>query len=173
MAVITTALRDEIQRVPSPAGLLHALNSRLLARMQQTYMTSALLVSIFDPATRHVELANGGMVQPYVHNGSSWSPVPVGGYPLGASARGDYRARTVTLAPGSMLLFVSDGVTECQNLRQEFYGFERLEALLAEIPMPASADQVLDAVLTAVGQHLEGQEPQDDITVVVIKSVEL
>jgi serine phosphatase RsbU (regulator of sigma subunit) len=58
-------------------------------------------------------------------------------------------------------------------LKQEFFGFERLEALLAEIPVPASADQVVDTILTVVRQHLEGQEPQDDITVVAIKSVEL
>jgi serine phosphatase RsbU (regulator of sigma subunit) len=173
MAVITTALRDEILRTPAPATLLDELNIRLLPRMQQNHMTSALLMSVFDPATRHVEIANGGMVQPYVYDGSTWSFVPVGGYPLGASARATYSAKTVTLAPESMLLFVSDGVIECQNLKQEFYGFERLEALLAEMPMPTSADCVVDTVLAAVRQHLEGQEPQDDITVVAVKSVEL
>jgi serine phosphatase RsbU (regulator of sigma subunit) len=173
MAVITTALRDEILRNPSPSALLNELNNRLLPRMQQNNMTSALLMSIFDPLTRHVEIANGGMVQPYVRNGQGWSFVPVGGYPLGASSRMSYSSKTVTLAPGSMLLLFSDGVIESQNLQHEFFGFERLEELLNSLPATATADQVLEAILEAVYAHLEGQEPQDDITIVVMNSVEV
>ncbi|MCC7446585.1 MAG: SpoIIE family protein phosphatase [Anaerolineae bacterium] len=173
MAVITTALRDEIVRTPAPASLLTELNTSLLPRMEQNHMSSALVVAVFDPATRRVEIANGGMVQPYVRNGSGWEFVPVGGYPLGASARSAYSAKTLLLAPGSTLLVVSDGVLECQNLQQEFFGFERLEALLAELPPTLTAQQVIDAILDAVHRHLEGQEPQDDITIVAVRSLEL
>ncbi len=133
MAVITTSMREEIQRVPSAAALLNELNTRLGERMKQTNMNSALLMTIFDPATRHLEIANAGMVQPYVYDGAGWREVPVGGYPVGASARSNYTAKTVTLAPGSLLVIVTDGIIESQNLQKEFFGFERLEAVLAEI----------------------------------------
>ncbi len=173
MAVITTTLRDEILRTPSPAALLNELNASLLPRMEQNHMNSALVVAVFDPVTRRLEIANGGMVQPYIHNGSGWDFVPVGGYPLGASARSLYTSKTLLLAPGSTLLVVSDGVVECQNLQQEFFGFERLEALLAELRPTLSAQQVIDTILDAVNRHLEGQEPQDDITLVAMRSLEL
>lgn len=172
MAVVTTTLRDEIVRVQAPAELLNELNMRLLPRMQQNNMTSALLISIFDPVTRLTEIANGGMVQPYVRNGKGWDFVPVGGYPLGASSRMSYSAKSVTLTPGSTLLFFTDGVIESQNRSQEFFGFERLEALLGDVPPDATPNQVADSILAGVREHLDGQDPQDDITIVVVQSVE-
>lgn len=173
MAVITTALRDEILRIPSPAELLNELNKRLLPRMQQNKMNSALLVCVFDPITRHVEMANGGMVQPYVRTTQGWEFVPVGGYPLGAASRTSYSAKTVTLAPESMLLFITDGIVEAQNQQNELYGFDRLEALLNSLPLSVTANQVADTILAAVREFLQGQEAQDDITIVVVKSLEI
>jgi len=136
-------------------------------------MNSALLMTVFDPATRHLEVANAGMVQPYVYDGAGWKGMPVGGYPIGASVNSKYMAKTVTLAPGSMLVIVTDGIIESQNLLKEFFGFERLEAVLAELPHEASANQVADTIINAVRLHLEGQDPQDDMTVVIVKSVDL
>ncbi len=171
MAVITTALREEIFRTPAPAELLNELNARLVERMQQNNMNSALLMSVFDPHSRDVEIANGGMVQPYLRNGSGWENVQVGGYPLGAAARSKYQAKTVHMPPDSMLVFVSDGVVESQNRKAEMFGFERLEALLQKLPKDYRPEQLADDILAAVHEHLEGQDPQDDITVVVMKSV--
>jgi len=173
MAVITTSLREEALRHTSPAALLNQLNLNLLDRMQSTNMNSALLVALFDPATRHVELSNAGMVQPYVRTENGWEFVPVGGYPLGASIRSNYTARTVTLAPGAMLLFISDGVIEAQNREGEFFGFERLEMLLNETPPTISSAALVACILQAVRTHLQGLEAQDDITVVAMKSTDL
>lgn len=173
MAVITTALREEVLHHSSPATLLTKLNADLLERMQVNHMNSALLVAIFNPATRHVEIANGGMVQPYIRTESGWEFVPVGGYPLGASGRSSYTAKTVLLAPGALLLFISDGVIEAQNGAGEFYGFDRLEALLNGLPFDLSSSALVDCILQAVHQHLGGLEAQDDVTVVVMKSVEV
>ncbi len=173
MAVITTALREEVLRHKSPASLLNQLNLNLLDRMQQNNMNSALLVALYDPMTRRVELSNGGMVQPYVRTPAGWEFVPVGGYPLGASARSNYNSKTVILAPESMLLFISDGVIEAQNHTQEFFGFDRLESLLNGLPPAISAKELVDCILQAVHQHLDGLEAQDDVTVVVMKSQEV
>jgi serine phosphatase RsbU (regulator of sigma subunit) len=173
MAVITTALRDEVARNARPSDLLSSLNVRLLERMKNTHVNSALLVGVFDPPTRHFEIANGGMVQPYVSSGEAWSFVPVGGYPLGLSQRLAYDSKTVTLAPGSLLLVVTDGVVEAQNTAGEMYGFERLEELLNSLPKTISAQGVIDAVMASVRAHLGDQEPQDDVTLLAIRSLEV
>ncbi len=173
MAVITTAMRDEVARNARPADLLNALNGRLLERMRATHVNSALLVGIFDPPTRHLEIANGGMVQPYVRNGKAWEFVPVGGYPLGLSQRVAYDSKTITLTPGSLLLLMSDGVVEAQNTAGEFFGFERLEALLNELPAETDAQTLVDRILAAVDAHLDGDEAQDDITILAIRSREI
>ncbi len=173
MAVITTALRDELARNARPADLLNALNQRLLERMKETHVNSALMVGIFDPPTRHIELANGGMVQPYVRSGKEWTYIPVGGYPLGVSNRMAYDSKTVTLAPGAVLLIASDGVVEAQNASGEFFGFERLEALLNDLPLEVTAQQVIDRIIAAVHDYVGDGEPADDLTIVAVRSLEV
>jgi serine phosphatase RsbU (regulator of sigma subunit) len=170
MAVITTAMRDEVARNARPADLLNALNQRLLERMKATHVNTALLIGMFDPATRQIEMANGGMVQPYVRNGKEWTFVQVGGYPLGLSQRLAYDSKTLTLEPGSLLLMLTDGVVEAQNLAGEMFGFERLEALLNGLPADTSAQQLVDKILAGVREHLGGEEAQDDVTIVAVRS---
>lgn len=174
MAVITTALRDEILRAQSPSNLLSELNQRLLSRMRQNNMNSGLLITIFDPQTRRAEIAAGGMLAPYVRtstNGSAWHEVEVSGYPLGAAEYASYRAEALTLAPESLIVFVTDGVIEAKDREGNLFGFERFEALLAVQQPSASADEIADNILEAVRAHLDGQEPQDDLTIVVLKAL--
>lgn len=173
MAVITTAMRDEIARNARPSDLLNALNQRLLERMKATHVNSALLVGVFDPATRYLEIANGGMVQPYLRDGRDWAFLPVGGYPLGVSQRMAYDSKTITLEPGAMLLLMTDGVIEAQNTGGEFFGFDRLEALLNGQPRDMSAQTLVDRILAAVRDHLGDEEAQDDMTILAIRSLDV
>ncbi|HEX3049442.1 MAG TPA: SpoIIE family protein phosphatase [Aggregatilineaceae bacterium] len=172
MAVITTALRDEVARNARPSALLDVLNLRLLERMKATHVNSALLVGMFDPPTRHLEVANGGMVQPYWRNGGGeWMLLPVGGYPLGVANRMEYGSKIITLAPGALVVMLSDGVVEAQNAAGEFYGFDRLEALLNACPIEIDAQALLDRIVAAVREHVGPNELQDDLTVVTLRSL--
>jgi sigma-B regulation protein RsbU (phosphoserine phosphatase) len=170
MAVTTTVMREEIVREPHPSDLLNELNIRLLPRMKQNNMNSALIMSVYDPVTGELEIANAGMLQPYILRGDgSCDAIEVGGYPLGASAQQTYRAKTVNLKPDTFLLFVTDGVTECQNPDGEFFGFERLEALLKTVKSSMTADQLVDTILSAIETYAAEAEQSDDITVVALK----
>jgi serine phosphatase RsbU (regulator of sigma subunit) len=110
-------------------------------------------------------------VQPYLRTERGWEAITVGGYPLGASARANYTVKHHTLTPGASMVFISDGVIESQSPTGEFYGFERFEALLAKLPADATPDAIIKAVLNAVYKHLADEEPQDDITVVVLQAI--
>ncbi|MFC1959515.1 SpoIIE family protein phosphatase [Chloroflexota bacterium] len=168
MAVLTTVLRREFESQVTVAELFDHLNVMLMQRMQARHMTGALAMAVFEPDMRRVEIANAGMVQPYwrAANGS-WQSVPVSGYPLGASLQRPYTSHRLALEPGTMLVFISDGVVEAQNSSGEFFSFERLEALLEQLPPDVAGEGVIDALLAAVHVHLDGLDPQDDITVVV------
>ncbi|MBN2303796.1 MAG: PP2C family protein-serine/threonine phosphatase [Anaerolineae bacterium] len=173
MAVITTAMRDEVTRCASPADLLAALNQRLVERTRSAHVNSALLIGIFDPRTRRLELANGGMVQPYVRSTNGWTCVPVGGFPLGITRSASYTAKTITLAPGAMMVIMSDGFVEAQDADGEIFGFERLEKLLGDLPRTVTAQGVIDRVLAATRQHIGDEDIQDDLTLLVLHSVEI
>lgn len=173
MAVMTTALRDEVIRQRDPGKLLGRLNERLLDRFLQVQMNSALLAAVFDPATYQLSIANAGMVQPYwrAETDDEWDFVDIGGYPLGASQNVNYTSKVLKLRAGALMVLFSDGIIEAENWRGEFFGFERLEYLLNEMPTDISAEEALNRILNAVQQHIGERDPADDMTVMVLRTV--
>ena len=79
----------------------------------------------------------------------------------------------MTLAPGSALVCISDGVIEAQNAAGEMFGFDRFEALLGGLSVSLPSETLVEHILEAVRNHLNGLEAQDDVTVLVIRSVDL
>jgi len=65
-------------------------------------------------------------------------------------------------------LLYTDGVTEAQNLAQEFYDYERLLAV-SKTNRLQNAEELHAAILSDVGDFV-GTAPQfDDITLIVLK----
>ena len=57
-------------------------------------------------------------------------------------------------------------------VRRDLPKFAESRALLRQIPPSSNSEQVVEHILSTIYDFIEGQEPQDDITVVVVKSVE-
>jgi sigma-B regulation protein RsbU (phosphoserine phosphatase) len=85
------------------------------------------------------------------------------GLPLGIGP-GGYSEAQVLLAPGSRLLFYSDGITEATNLEDDEYGAERLEKHFRRTD--ASAESILEDVRT----FANGAGLHDDATVILVKA---
>lgn len=173
MAVITTALRDEVIRYQKPAEILESLNQRLIDRMKANHMNSALIMAVYDPIEGNIEVANGGMVQPYLRppNADKFDFVQVGGYPLGMSENIRYSAKTIPFHADSIMVMFSDGVVEAQSTSGEFFGFDRIESLLDSLPPDISAEDVKLRILGEVEGHLGENQPQDDTTIIVLKGM--
>jgi sigma-B regulation protein RsbU (phosphoserine phosphatase) len=88
---------------------------------------------------------------------------------LGVFGGARYNEIETTLAPDDTLLMLSDGIVEAMNRRREMFGFDRLARTLADITPGADAHQVLTTVAQAVRRHCGAIEPQDDITLVVVR----
>ena len=172
MAVVSTALRDEVTRVRTPGKLLGVLNERLYERLKQNNMNSALLPVIYDPVTQHLSISNAGMGLPYVRDvHGEWNEIEIGGYPLGSAETTNYGQRSVHFGKNSIIVLYSDGIIEAQSPRGDFFGFERLEKTLKELPKKITAEKAVDRILEAVNRHLGDSPPQDDVTVMVIRSI--
>src|SRR5262249_29880624 len=76
--------------------------------------------------------------------------------------------RTQTIAPGDVVVFYTDGITEAMDGRGELFG----DSTLAEV-IAASRDldvgQIRERVLTGVRSFVGDAEPHDDMTMVVLK----
>jgi PAS domain S-box-containing protein len=118
-----------------------------------------------------VRVANAGCIPPLIRrvDGSvEWAEV--GGMPLGTGlGRGlGYGQISLTLQPGELIVLSSDGVVEAQNNQGDLFGFERLEGVVARGEAGSSA-AMLSYLLAEVAAFVEGAEPNDDLTMVVVQ----
>jgi serine phosphatase RsbU (regulator of sigma subunit) len=72
------------------------------------------------------------------------------------------------LAPGDLLVFYTDGVTEAMDAHHQLFGEERLEAVITANPA-ATPDEMLQAIVTAVYTFTNGAPQADDLTLFVVK----
>jgi serine phosphatase RsbU (regulator of sigma subunit) len=83
----------------------------------------------------------------------------------------DLSARlTIRLRVGQALVLHTNGITEAENTAGQFYGLDRLVAQLGK-QARSTPQQIREAVIADVESHLQGQRPQDDMTLLIIKRV--
>lgn len=173
MAVSLASLRSTVGQGLGPAQLLGRLDQVLRDYTARSKQNCALLyLEIERDATTLVRAANAGGIAPLLRRADgSVELLDIGGMPLGGGWGGQlgYAELTVLLAPGDLLLLVSDGVVEAMNSLAEIFGFERLEATLAAGPS-VSAEVLLGYVQAAVARFVGASEPHDDMTIVVIRA---
>jgi len=86
------------------------------------------------------------------------------GIPLGVVPRPDYVTKEIILEPGQSILFITDGVTEAQNDRDEFFGSQRLPQYIEANNSPPWGSKLLDEVRAWRGDA----EATDDLTILEI-----
>ncbi len=92
------------------------------------------------------------------------------GFPLGMvdDVRHWVAETVVTLASGDGLVLYTDGITEAQNAAKEFYGLERLCAVVSA-HWGRSAEAVKEAIVEDVRAFVGDALMYDDVTLVVLK----
>jgi sigma-B regulation protein RsbU (phosphoserine phosphatase) len=63
----------------------------------------------------------------------------------------------------------TDGVSEAANAAGDMFDEERLYEAVAAMPAVLTAREVAERLLATLHDFLDGTEPQDDITLVVVK----
>ena len=151
-----------------PAELLRHVNNTLRRRgMDGLYCT--LTFALFDFAALRVVVANSGL--PYsVHYRAATARaelIELPGLPLGTFDGSTYEERTLELAPGDVLVFYTDGVTEAWNGKEQ-YGTGRLvRQIEAHAALPAG--RIGERIMSDVGEFEDAELPEDDVTLVVVK----
>ncbi len=92
------------------------------------------------------------------------------GLVVGALEDMSYIEHELTLASGDLLLVYSDGVTEAADGKGEEFGEEQLERVFTAAASQGIA-ATADALDAALATHLDGGEPGDDVTVVLLGRV--
>lgn len=81
----------------------------------------------------------------------------------------EYKQQSVILPKGTRLIFYTDGVTEAEAADKSQYGEQRLLDWASGIPADATSDAVNDSLLASVHEFTNGNEQNDDITIMIIR----
>ena len=156
------------------AGMVLTRANQVLAEDLEsgTRFVTSLLVRLI-PSERKLAFANAGHTAGYVlaPTGEVRQRLPRRGPPLGLSADSVYAENgPVALAPGELVLLLTDGIEEAESPAGELFGAARfLEVVRAH--REASAADIVGAVRGALDAFGGGAPQQDDITLIVAKVV--
>lgn len=137
---------------------------------RRRYVT-AIFMRLY-PQQGEIEVVNAGHNAGIViHPDGSTCLFHAAGTPLGLLPGMRYTSERCPFAAGSRLLFYTDGLTEAFRGDEEF-GAERLMANFSEC-RSNRADDILDALWTAIGDFVEGGPQGDDMTALALCRAEM
>jgi sigma-B regulation protein RsbU (phosphoserine phosphatase) len=169
MAVAVTVLRTLARHLVDPAEILRRLNDELVEQNPRgMFVTMQCLV--FDLAARQVSFAGAGHHQLAIV--SRCRPPRLAcvssGRPAVLMAFNPIELETLPLEAGDTFVLFSDGVSEAMNVADDFYGEDRLMAVLAAEADGAVAD-IVERVVADVHAFANGAKQSDDITVLAVR----
>jgi len=161
---LTSAALSRMQA--DPATMATAINHELLKDSGDT-MSVTMMLGILDLVTGEVRLACAGHEDPLLLSEGKVERIRLeGGLPLCVN-ESTYPLETLKLQPGQTLVLVTDGVTEAENSRGEFFGRDRV--LVDGDPSSGNATAIIEGIRDRVRAFEDGTEATDDLTVMAIR----
>lgn len=151
----------------STSSLVSHLNKQLYAfTAPEKYAT--FYVGVYDESTSTLTYTNAGHLPPILVSQGKVSRLEVNGMVVGAFPFADYGESQVRLAPGDLVVFFTDGVTEPEDAYGEQFGEERLIDLVLQNVHRDDAE-IVNEILNAVRQWTGSDELQDDMTLLLVR----
>ena len=151
-------------RVPLRPGEALALLAEQVGDLAPSFLTA--FVAVVDTISGKCQYANAGHPPPLLslHKGEVVE-IPLTGPLLGAFTA-EWRTEEFEIPPGGKLAVYTDGLNEARNASDEFYGMERLAALVIGLPCE-EASPVIKACFDDL-QLFSPARLTDDVTMVLI-----
>jgi len=167
-ALLMSATRSIVRAVaPYASG-----PGEVLARVNQTLLDDTytgryvtMIYAVLDPARRSLTFSSAGHPWPLLCHDNEVRPLHTdAGLPLGLLPS-EFTEHTVKLCSDFRLLFYTDGISEAINDDEQEFGSTRLNEFVAA--HDCSPSLLLDAI-----RDFSGRSPQDDATVILLRSAE-
>jgi sigma-B regulation protein RsbU (phosphoserine phosphatase) len=154
----------------SSADVVGRLNRQLFASTPaEKYAT--FFYAVYDGGTRRLIYTNAGHPPPYYFHRGKINRLVEGGTVVGLFEAAIYEQAVIQLEPGDMLLAFTDGITEPENNYGEEFGEDRLFDV-AQRASNCPPEELVEVIYRAVSDWTGRPELQDDMTLMVARSVE-
>jgi len=166
-AVAIGIMRSLAPQKLQPAEMLRQMNQIIgERRVEGRFMTACF--ATWQKGRQKLRVANAGQSQPLLYKDGRCGKIDLAGFPLGIFEDVSYDEWGVTLAPGDILVFHSDGIAETANNEGQFFGTERLRKLI-EQNHEIGAKEMSDLILREVDWFTQSAPLSDDRTLVILK----
>ena len=161
MGRLRSALRAYALLGGDPAEVLGRLDQSV--QHFEPEMMATVLLAMFEPSLERLHLSSAGHPPPVLalpDHPAALLDVP-SDHPVGVSGGLRRRATTITLPPGALLCFYTDGLVERQDMSLDA-GLARLCASVVVGPVDSVCAQVM-------AQLVGGDPPGDDVAVLAVR----
>jgi phosphoserine phosphatase RsbU/P len=166
-AVAIGIMRSLAPQKLQPSEMLRQMNQLVgERRIEGRFMTACF--ATWQKGRQKLRVANAGQSQPLLYKNEHCDKIDLAGFPLGIFEEVQYDEWSVTLDPGDILVFHSDGIAETVNSEGQFFGMTRFRRLI-EQHHEQTAAEIADLVLREVDWFANSAPLADDRTLVVLK----
>lgn len=171
MAMSSSLIRTYATQYPTiPAFAMGTVNRRLMSDARGSMFVTAFF-GVIDPLTGRMNYVNAGHPPPFLLSQKKGKPIDRlqrTGVALGIMEDSVWQQKLVRFSPGDVLFLYTDGVTEAQNARGDFFSEHRLLNSLRQ-HQQSTASEIQNALFEQVRIFLGDARIQDDIATVVVR----
>jgi serine phosphatase RsbU (regulator of sigma subunit) len=168
-ASLRTQATGSVATIPT---MLRTINS-LLYRSTAIQQFATFFLARVDGHTLKMTFSNAGHNWPIVLKaGGGREYLERGGTVLGILDSIEFEEATLSLSPGDRVVLYTDGISEAEDASREQFGDQRLCEIVESLPKDLCAREVAEHVMGALREFLGDVEPQDDMTLLVLRVLE-
>lgn len=175
MLMAQTAVRTLLEsKQTDPVQFLDILNRTLYSNIQRIGSSKNMTLALLDYTDGVIQLS--GQHEELIVVRSQGEVEIINtidlGFPIGLDEEISefIGSEQVKLDSGDVVILYTDGITEAENINQEFYGLEQLIEVVKN-NRQHSAEQICNVVIDDLRSHISTQKVFDDITLVVLKQL--
>src|SRR5919202_3795287 len=173
MLMVQTAVRTLLtQQENDSVKFLNTINRTIYDNLQRMRCDKNLTLALVDYQKGVLTLSGQHEQMIVVRSSGSLELIDTIdlGFPIGLTEDiSDFVAEArVQLNPGDVVVLYTDGITEAEDINGVQYGLERLCEVVRK-RWQSSANEIKQAVIGGVQQHIGEQKVYDDITLLVLK----
>ncbi|WP_260706243.1 SpoIIE family protein phosphatase [Edaphobacter flagellatus] len=171
MAGLRASLRSAAQLQPGDLAALMSHINRLVYESSTSNRYATFFYAEYDPQTHLLSYVNAGHNPPLVLRRAEVIALEATGTVIGLLPEVPYEAANLLLQPGDVFIAFTDGVSEAMNAAEEEWGEDRMLAaartLLDKRECTATAEQLLNCILSGADLFTAGAPQHDDMTLLV------
>ena len=165
MSMSKALLSKVLDQTDQTKDIITRVNNELSLN-NDSNMFVTLVIGVMDLNTGKLLITNAGHNLPYIkkHTGELICLEEIQGPLVGTFEGVEFKQQSIQMGKGDIVLFYTDGVTEAQNIRDEFYDDDRLEDLLKKNEFETAKDMT-NSVFRSVLRFIGRADQFDDITI--------